>query len=210
LTYIYCHLRIKGYDNERAKDLTQGFFHEIVLGKHLIEQADETKGRFRTFLLRALDNYRISVRRAETAEKRHPKQAPISLQEFDEVSQTLVSAEMKPEEAYTYVWASQLLDEVLGEVKQGCSKDGKEVYRDLFRARVLEPIMSGREPPSLIELCRRFGINSEIKVSNMIVTVKRRFQRAISACVRQHVNSDDEVTQEIRDLMKILSRNRAS
>ena len=27
----YCYIRRKGYDNEHAKDLTQGFFYEIVL-----------------------------------------------------------------------------------------------------------------------------------------------------------------------------------
>jgi len=41
----------------------------------------------------------------------------------------------------------------------------------------------------------------------MIVTVKRRFQAAMSSRVRQHVDSDEEVKQEIQDLMKILSKN---
>lgn len=207
---VYCYLRLKGYDNERAKDLTQGFFHEIVLGRHLIEQANETKGRFRTFLLRALDHYRISVRRAEMAGKRHPKETLTSIEDFDEASLPLASKEMKPDEAFTYIWASALLDEVIAEVGQGCCRDSKQIHWNLFCARVLEPIMSGKEPPPLQELCKRFGINSGTKASNMIVTVKRRFQRAISACVRQHVNSDEEVSQEIRDLMKILSSNSAS
>ena len=40
---VYCYLRHKGHTNEIAKDLTQGFFHEIVLGRELIQQADKTK-----------------------------------------------------------------------------------------------------------------------------------------------------------------------
>ncbi|MHC4281600.1 MAG: hypothetical protein ACYSWZ_01295, partial [Planctomycetota bacterium] len=40
---IYCYLRRKGYNNEQAKDLTQGFFHEVVLERHLIENADAAK-----------------------------------------------------------------------------------------------------------------------------------------------------------------------
>ena len=51
---VYCYLRRKGFDNERAKDLTQGFFLEIVLKRALIEHADKSRGRFRTFLLTAL------------------------------------------------------------------------------------------------------------------------------------------------------------
>ena len=74
---VYCYIRRKGYDNEPAKDLTQGFFHEIVLGHNLIQQADQTKGRFRTFLLTTLDRYVTNVYRRETAQKRkstHPHQ----------------------------------------------------------------------------------------------------------------------------------------
>ena len=202
---VYCYLRFRGYDNECAKDLTQGFFHEIVLGKHLIEQADETKGRFRTLLLRTLDHYRISVKRAETAGKRRPMKGVVSLEDFDEVSLPVASKGMRPDEAFTYYWASSLLDEVVAEVKKRCIRDNKQTHWDLFNAHVLDPIITGKQPPILKELSKCFGIESETKASNMIVTIKRRFQRAIAERVRQHVDTDEEVAQEIRDLMKILS-----
>ncbi len=64
---VYCYLRRKGRDNETAKDLTQGFFQEVVLGRDLVQKAESQKGRFRTFLLTALDHYVTSVDRAETA-----------------------------------------------------------------------------------------------------------------------------------------------
>ena len=44
---VYSYLRRKGYPNERAKDLTQGFFAQVVLGRRLISRADPAKGRFR-------------------------------------------------------------------------------------------------------------------------------------------------------------------
>ena len=50
---IYCYLRRHGYGNEEAKDLTQAFFHEIVLGNELVQQADQRKGRFREAVRRA-------------------------------------------------------------------------------------------------------------------------------------------------------------
>src|SRR4030065_2580148 len=52
---VYCYLRRKGYDNEQAKDLTQGFLHEVVLNRDLIDRADPSKGSFRTLLLHALN-----------------------------------------------------------------------------------------------------------------------------------------------------------
>jgi len=207
---IYCYLRRKGYGNEPAKDLTQGFLHEIVLGKDIVQQAEEAKGRFRTFLLTALNHYITSVHRANVAGKRHPKDGVVSLEEFDEESMSLAAKDMQPEDVFTYVWASVLMDDVLAEVKEGCFRDGKKVYWGVFRARVLDPIVTGVEPITVADLCKRFGIKNKAKVSNMIVTVKRRFQKAMAQRVRQHVDSDEEVKQEIQDLMKILSRNCAS
>ena len=52
---VYSYLRQKGYDNEQAKDLTQGFFYEVVLNRNLVQRADQCKGRFRSFLLHALN-----------------------------------------------------------------------------------------------------------------------------------------------------------
>ena len=203
---VYCYLRRQGCDNEKAKDLTQGFFHDIVMGHHLIEQADQAKGRFRTLLLTALDRYVISVHRRQTAAKRHPTGGTISLDETQETVLSTAAQAMKPDEAFTYAWAVQLLQDVLAELREGCVRDGKEVHWELFDARVLAPIITGREPAALSELCARFGIATPVKAENMIVTVKRRFQAAMKHRVREYVSCDEEVDQEIRDLMGILSR----
>ncbi len=52
---VYCYLRRNGHDNEQAKDLTQAFFHEVVLNKDLVGRADKAKGRFRSFLLHGIE-----------------------------------------------------------------------------------------------------------------------------------------------------------
>jgi DNA-directed RNA polymerase specialized sigma24 family protein len=202
---VYCYIRRKGYNNEQAKDLTQGFFYEIILGKHLIEQADQEKGKFRTFLLRALDHYLISAKRAENAIKRHPQKPLACLEDINGIALPIASKEMKPDEAFAYVWASVLLDQVIAEVRQACSIDDKKIHWQVFHARVLKPIMEGGPVPSLRNLCRKFKIEDQAKASNMIVTVKRRFQKTLSSRVRQHVNSEEDVAQEIRELMEILS-----
>ena len=203
-------MRHKGYANAPAKDLTQGFFDEIVLGRNLFERADETKGRFRSLLLTALNNYVTSVYRHQAAEKRRPKDGIISLEDFDEAPLAATAKAMSPDDAFTYIWASVLLQEVVAEVEQQCSTDSKELHWQLFDARILGPIMDGTEPEPLAGICRRLDIEDPAKGANMIVTVKRRFQAAIKDRVRQYVDSDEEVEQEIRDLMKILSKQCAS
>lgn len=70
---VYSYLRRLGYDNEQAKDLTQSFFHEVVLGRELIRKADRSKGRFRSFLLTALKRYLINVRHKRSCPETHTK-----------------------------------------------------------------------------------------------------------------------------------------
>jgi hypothetical protein len=202
---VYCYLRRKGFDNEQAKDMTQGFFHEIVMGRHLIEHADSTKGRFRTLMLTTLDRYVISRHRYQTASKRCPPQKVSPMDDDPEVL-SISAREMRPDQAFAYAWACELLQEVLAEVQRQCVHDGKDIHWQLFHLHVVEPLITGRKPSPLAELCRQLGVPTAVKAGNMIVTVRRQFQTAIKNRVRQYVVSEDEVDQEIRDLMEILSR----
>lgn len=206
---VYCYLRCKGYDRDDAKDLTQGFFCEIVLRRGLIQQADRTKGRFRTFLLTALSRYVTSVHRAEVAKQRTPEGGLIYLEEIDGFSIPEPVHYRSPVEAFDYAWGAALLDRVLAGVARRCRERGDATHWELFRTRVLLPITQNADVPSLDRLCRKYGISRKAQVSNMIFMVKRRFQRALRRHVRQFVSSDAEVDREILDLMAILSRRSA-
>ncbi|MBP7050945.1 MAG: sigma-70 family RNA polymerase sigma factor [Phycisphaerae bacterium] len=202
---VYCYLRRKGHGNEEAKDLTQGFFQEIVMGRHLVEQADEAKGRFRTLLLTALDRYVISMHRQQTAAKRRPAMK-ISLPDDADDALSVMARDMRPEEAFTHAWACDLIREVLAEVQSRCTQDDKQIHWQLFYRRIVEPLLANQEAPPLSQLCEEYGVPTAVKAENMIVTVRKRFQTAMKDRVRQYVASEDEVDQEIRDLMEILSR----
>lgn len=201
---VYCYLRRKGYDNEKAKDLTQGFFAKILEGK-LIQKANRAKGKFRSFLLTALDHYVTSVHRAKTARKRMPSKGLIRLDGIDSPNVPELADNATPAQAFIHAWASALLDEVLAEVKAGCCQSGQEAHWLVFHARVVQPIQEDSDPPSLSDLCGQHGIDDEAKVSNMLITVKRRFRKVLRLHVRQFVGSEKDVDREIQDLMKILS-----
>ena len=207
---VYCYLSHKGYANAAAKDMTQSFFDEIVLGRDLFDRADQSKGRFRSLLLTALNHYITSVYRHEAAAKRRPKDGMVSLDDFDGVPLAARAKVMSPDNAFTYIWASILLQEVVNEVEQKCSADEQKLHWHLFCARVLEPAMNGTAPEPLAVICGTLGIEDPSKGANMIVTIRRKFQAAIKNRVRQYVDSDEEVEQEIHDLMKILSKQCAS
>jgi len=206
---VYCYLRRKGKSNEDAKDLTQGFFVEVVLGRKLIQKADQAKGKFRTLLLTALDRYVTSVYRAATAKKRRPADGLLSFDAIGALNIPEPAAASTPEQAFHCAWASALLDAVLDELKNTYVQTGRAAHWEIFRGRVLDPIMAGREPTPLAELCARHGVPDEVKASNMVVTVKRRFQAILKRHVRQFVDSDEDVDAEIDELMGILANSGA-
>jgi RNA polymerase sigma-70 factor (ECF subfamily) len=206
---VYCYLRIKGYDNEAAKDMTQGFFQEIVLGRGLIQKADESKGRFRTFLLKVLERYVATVHRRETARKRLPAGQRLQLEELDLLNLPDTRYKATPEEVFHYEWVSDLLDRVLTEVRDGCRQTGKAVHWEVFQAKILSPIIDDTPMPSLTEICERYGIGTEEKASNMIITVKRRFRSVLERYLKQSVWSDSEAEEEFSELLKILCMDNA-
>jgi RNA polymerase sigma-70 factor (ECF subfamily) len=203
---VYCYLRRRGYPNEQAKDLTQGFFHEVVLGRHLIERADPAKGRFRSFLLIALDRYLANVHRAETAQKRIPKASLVSLDMVGPLEMPTVVDRMSPEAAFDYVWVSTLLEQVLEDVKSKCCEDGMKAHWSAFQDRVLTPITQQTKAVSLGEICQRHGIKDERQASNMIITVKRRVHAALTARLRDTVMSDEDVGVEMEAIQEFFLR----
>lgn len=203
---VYCYLRRKGYNNEQAKDLTQGFFHEVVLEQRLIERAEAAKGRFRSLLLIALNRYLGDVREREMAQRRAPKGQFVSIDKVDppEIPQSI--AESAPEQTFDYAWVSVLLEQVLEKVEHECREDGKAVHWGIFCDRVLHPIMDRGNPPSLKEIADKYGISDESKASNMIVTVKRRLQKALRQHLRESVTSDEYIKGELEQIRQLFPK----
>jgi len=202
---VYCFLRRKGHDNDAAKDITQGFFCEVVLGRDLLPRADRAKGKFRTFLLTALERYVIDRHRMAVAGSRRPAGGIVSLAGIDGAELPEPSQEASPEQAFYHAWASSLLDEVIGEVAGHYADVGQTAYWAVFRERCLSPILEGCPPTPLDELCHEHGIADPKRVTNMVVTVKRRLARTLRGKVRTWVDSDEQVDAEVRDLMEFLS-----
>ena len=205
---VYCYLRHKGYNSEKAKDLTQGFFHEVVLGRELIKRADRAKGRFRTLLLRALDRYLVSVHRKETAQKRIPHNKLISLENSTIGELPEAAGNLDSDEVFHYTWVCELLDRMLEEVEAECRQSGMAVHWDMFNERVLHPILTSAKPLSLEELCSKYSVDSTTRASGMIFAVKRRFQAAAKRLLCESVASEQEINEEMLELMNFLAKGR--
>lgn len=203
---VYCYLRRKGYDNEQAKDLTQDFFHEVVLSRSLIERADQSKGRFRSFLLHALNKYLVDERRKETAQKRIPqaKLVPLDISNPPVLPQKI--SQLEPEQCFDYAWKTDLLERALAELKQWYFGRKMNTHWYLFRDRLLRPSLDGVDAPAFSQLSKQYGIEDETKASNMLGTVKRQFQKILTKHVHQTVLSGDVAEAELGEMFKFLKK----
>jgi len=201
---VYCYLRRKGYGNEEAKDLTQGFFHEVVLNRHLIERADPTKGRFRALVLRALDQFLVDEKRKAGAGRRIPREKLVPLHIVSPPALPDAILGRSPEDCFAYAWKSALIDRTLVEVETECQAQRLQTHWQVFCARVLRPVLLNQEPRTIKDLCSQYGIASESAASNMLVTVKRRFRAALRRNVRATVLSEEDVDGELREILVLM------
>ncbi len=203
---VYCYLRRKGYPNEEAKDLTQAFFHEIVLNRRLVERADPARGRFRTFLLHALDQFVIDQRRKEQATSRIPRDKLVPLDVADLPELPGAALEGSDADCFTYAWKSTLIDQTVSEVSEACARQGLQTHWRVFEEKVLQPIYHHAEPPSMREICARCDVENESVASNMLVTVKRRFRETLRRNLRLTVLSEGDIDDECREILSLFPK----
>jgi hypothetical protein len=192
---VYCYLRSMGLGNEEAKDLAQGFFTDKVLGQDLVQKADREKGRFRTFLLRSVHNYAVSVLRSS--------KACVSLEATPDIGTTTDD----PEVQFNRAWADQLLQEVLAELVQECHSRDKFTHWQVFREWFLQP--DAAASPAMSEICIKYGVSDPATAYHMIENIKRRFRAILRAHLSQLAGSEDEVEAEVRQFIDIFSSGTA-
>ena len=203
---VYCYLLGKGLNEESAEDLAQDFLTEVVIGREIIGRADKTKGRFRTFLLTALDRYAIDMHNKKNAIKRKPKGERIAIDTSELADRIAAMSDMTPEEIFNHAWATEILTQVIDETKDVYYKNGKGNHWEVFNSKVILPILENSELPVLQDLCEQHGIENDAKASKIIFDAKNKFQLVMYQHLRQLVDDESEIEEEFNEILKILSK----
>ena len=202
LPALRTHLRVeKRISPERVEDLLQEFVADKVVEQNLIAQADRHKGKFRSFLLLALNGYVIDQLRHDGAAKRSGGIAAEGVEDQPDLS----SGEPEPSRQLDVVWARELIAEALRRMKCECEKSGRAEIWAVFECRVVKPAFEAAEPMPYELLIERFGLRTPMQASNLLTTAKRMFARSLRSVAREYVGDEELVDQEIDDLRSILS-----
>jgi len=175
----------------RVDDLLQDFVARQILERELLAKAEAARGRFRSFLLKSLQNYVFAELRDDVR-----KEAALRLEPPDRATCDVFEVE----------WARQLLQESLRRMKLECAREGVSTRWDFFVCRVVLPTLTGKPSPAYEALIERFGFRSAEHAANSLVTAKRQFERTVRAVVAEmeHLRDDAEIDSEIADLCRTL------
>lgn len=196
---LYAYVRRRGYSPEDAQDLTQEFFFRLVR-KHYLGQVDPSKGKFRSFLLAAINHFLADEWDRASAVKRGGRVAFVTL-DPDCAEQRLaeVSTEHSPEQIFERCWALSLLQEVLGLLRNEASQAGHESHFE-----ELKIFLTGEKSPvSYAELAASFG-SSETALRKEVQRLRHRYGELLREEIRRIVASPAEVEDELRHLFGVL------
>ncbi|MEW6302818.1 MAG: sigma-70 family RNA polymerase sigma factor [Verrucomicrobiota bacterium] len=204
LTYwypLYAFVRRKGHPPDEAKDLTQEFFAQLI-EKKLYQAADRSRGKFRTFLLTALQNFLNNQARKANAQKRGGGAQVCSL-DFQDAEGRYVhepSHALTPEKLFEREWANTLLRQVLTRLREEFIVSGQAERFDALSAHLVEPDSSA----SYSELAARLHM-TEGAVKTAMHRLRRRYRELYRQEIARVVGDDAEVDEEIRHLVSALA-----
>ena len=198
---LYSYVRRSGYSPQDAADLTQEFFYRLLERRSLAEVKPE-KGRFRSFLLAAMNHFLSDAWDKARAKKRGA--ARVIAADVSELETQLADSARQavtPEQAYDRQWALALLDEVYRRLEREHRERGKT---ELFAA--LRPALAGsRETQPYSELARRLEL-TEGTVRVAVHRLRQRYREVLREAIADTVVYPDEVEDEFRYLVQVLSR----
>ena|SRR5437867_676718 len=197
---LYVFVRQKGHTPPDAQDLTQEFFARFLERKY-ISLADQSRGKFRTFLLRSLEHFLINDWTRGRAAKRGGLQQLISWdgEEVENRYLTERAEGMAPDKIFEKRWAMTLLEQVLGRLREEFSEGGK---RELFEALKV-CVWGGQTEASYREIGAQLGM-AEGAVKVAAHRMRERYRELLRTEVGHTVATSAEVDEELRYLAAVL------
>jgi RNA polymerase sigma-70 factor (ECF subfamily) len=202
---VFLFVSRQGHPVEEAQDLTQDFF-AMVLESDWLRRADEHRGRFRSFLLKSLQNFLSHAKERTRAVKRGGRIEFVSWDEWmaEAPSQLSVPAEtlhIPPEQLFDLRWAATVVEHALQRLREECEAKG--------RLRLFETLSvhltSERSDLSYANLAVSLGI-AETMVKKQLHNLRKRYRWFLRDEVAHTVENLADIDDEVRHLCAALAK----
>jgi len=194
-----------GHSVPDAQDLTQDFFI-IVLKGHLLQRADPERGRFRSLLLKALQDFLVNARDRRHAEKRGGDAQFVSWDEWmaEVPSHLAISAPeantWSAERIFDVRWAATAAEHALRQLGEECENRGRRRVFDVLS----DYLTAERQDISYEKLSKTLGV-PETSVKRLAHELRVRYRDLLRAEVAQTVEKPQDVDEELRYLCAALA-----
>jgi len=190
---VYAFVRRLGHNPQDAQDLTQGFFaHMLERGRLVVAQPE--KGRFRSFLLGALQKFLANQARSQSTIRRGGEITWVSINEElgEQWYQRDLSQADSPERAYYRSWLESLLNSTLELLRGEYAQAGK---LELFQR--IQPHLAGAgDESSYMRIADQMGLSLGA-VTTSVHRMRRRYGELLREGIAQTVQTPEEIDDEI-------------
>jgi len=198
---VYAVVRRSGKSPDDAKDLTQGFF-ALLLERGSFAGADDSRGRFRAWLLTALKRHLTDEWRREHRVKRGGFQEIVPLDA--ELAERLYLVEgqgTSPDEIFDRRWAVVLLERAMNRLAEEYRGSGRLAEHD----HLLPCLTAGRGETEYAGVAAALGI-TEGAARVAVHRLRKRFRSLVREEVGRTVATSGEIDEEMSLLMQALGR----
>ena len=199
---LYAFVRRKGHSPDDAADFTQEFFAKL-LANDFAQGLSPEGGRFRSFLLTALNRFLINGwqkgRRLRRGGDTFTGSLDALIAERGEADYLSEAAHGdSPERLFQRAWAETLLARVLDRLAAECAN------RADLRYEVLKSFLTaGDEPPALADAAAQLGLTLPA-FKSLLHRFRQRYRELLLDEVGQTVGTRSNVAEELRGLLQAL------
>lgn len=198
---LYAYVRHRGHSPEDSQDLTQEFFHRL-LREDFLAHVDPRKGKFRSFLLAAMNHFLANEWDRARTLKRGGQITFVPFEDLlaEQRYQGEQSVGRSPDSLYEKAWAMALLERVLGRLREETAADGQGQ-----RFEELKVILVGERPSlSYADLAAKLN-SSEAALKMAVQRLRRRYGELLREEIAQTVADPSDAQEELRHLRSVLS-----
>jgi RNA polymerase sigma factor (sigma-70 family) len=200
---VYLFLRRQGVPQHDAQDFTQGFFAQL-LASRTYANADQAKGRFRSFLLGALKHFLANAHDRVQAQKRGGGVAPVPLDEAaiaEADAQAARSGDWGADRVYDREWGTALLRQVMDRLEQESRLAAKT---GLFQELRSHLAVGASDNIPYEQLAQRLG-RPPATLRSDVARLRARYRAILREEVRGTLLNADEVDEELQYLRQVLT-----
>ena len=177
-------------------DLLHDFVTDKILARKLVHHADQGRGKFRNFILKALNNFITTRLNREYASR------AMAADVDDTVLAALASFET--DDRFDQEWLQQVVRDALELMEVDCMNRGRSDLWEVFRLRVVDPMLHDSPPADYQQIAVNFRLERPRQAINLLANAKRCFAKHLREAVGRYVHNDAFIDEEIAELREIL------